>query len=69
VFGGYRSLTGPVVGAVGIFMLDQLVFKALIGTGHQIMLGAVLAVMVLFSPDGVVPLIAARWKRVRRAEA
>lgn len=69
VFGGYRTLIGPLVGAVGIFMLDQLVFKALIGTGHQIMLGAVLAVMVLFSPDGLVPLIGDKWKRIRRAQA
>ena len=69
VFGGYRTLTGPVVGGVGIFLVDQLVFKALIGTGHQLMLGAVLAVMVLFGPDGLVPLVASRWKRARRAEA
>jgi branched-chain amino acid transport system permease protein len=69
VFGGYRTLVGPLVGAVGIFMLDQLVFKAVIGTGHQIMLGAVLAVMVLFSPDGLVPLVTSHWKRARRAQA
>jgi branched-chain amino acid transport system permease protein len=56
IFGGYRTLTGPLVGAVVVYTVDQLLFKSLIPHGHQIMLGALLGVMVLFSPDGLMPL-------------
>ena len=56
IFGGYRTLTGPLVGAVVVYAVDQLVFKNYIPHGHQIMLGALLGIMVLFSPDGLMPL-------------
>ena len=42
IFGGYRSITGPVVGAVVVYLLDQLVFKNIIPSGHQLVLGALL---------------------------
>ncbi len=56
VFGGYRSLAGPVVGAVVIYLFDQLLAKAFIPLGHQILLGFVLAGMILLAPNGLVPL-------------
>ena len=57
IFGGYRSVSGPAIGAVVIYMLDQLVFKNMVSTGHQIILGAVLALTILFAPDGLLPLL------------
>lgn len=69
IFGGYRTLTGPLVGAVVIYTVDQLFFKNYIPSGHQIILGALLGVMILFSPDGLMPLTKKlRWgRRVKTA--
>lgn len=60
IFGGYRSVTGPMIGAVVIYMVDQLVFKAMLASGHQIILGIVLAAMILFAPDGLVSMFKKR---------
>ena len=57
IFGGYRTLSGPLAGALIIYLVDQLLFKAFLPTGHQIMLGALLAAMILFAPDGLLPLL------------
>lgn len=67
IFGGYRTLTGPLVGAVVVYTVDQLVFKSLIPSGHQIILGVLLGVMILFAPDGLMPLLAKKLKWVRQA--
>jgi branched-chain amino acid transport system permease protein len=57
IFGGYRTITGPVVGALVVYLLDQLVFKSLIPTGHQLVLGALLVGMIVFSPSGLLSLL------------
>ena len=51
------SIAGPIVGALVIYLLDQLVFKELMPIGHQIVLGALLGAMILFSPRGLLPLL------------
>lgn len=56
VFGGYRSVLGPVFGAVVIYLFDQLIAKALIPVGHEILLGVLLAAMILIAPNGMVGL-------------
>lgn len=55
IFGGYRTILGPLVGAVTVYLVDQLVFKSLIPSGHQLILGVLLVGMVIFSPDGLIP--------------
>ncbi len=60
IFGGYRSVTGPMIGAVVIYLVDQLFFKSLLSSGHQIILGIVLAAMILFAPDGLLGLFKKR---------
>ena len=60
IFGGYRTITGPMIGAVVIYLVDQLVFKAVLASGHQIVLGIVLAAMILFAPDGLLDLFKKR---------
>ena len=60
IFGGYRTVTGPMIGAVVIYLVDQLVFKAVLSSGHQIVLGIVLAAMILFAPDGLLDLFKKR---------
>lgn len=57
IFGGYRTLSGPLAGAVFIYLADQLLFKNILPHGHQIILGVLLGAMILFSPDGLVPLV------------
>ncbi len=60
IFGGYRSVLGPMIGAVVIYLVDQLVFKAALSSGHQIVLGIVLAAMILLAPDGLLSLFRKR---------
>jgi branched-chain amino acid transport system permease protein len=57
IFGGYRTIVGPLAGAVILYLIDQLVFKNLIPSGHQLILGALLVAMIIFSPGGLVPLL------------
>lgn len=66
IFGGYRTLWGPVVGALAVYLVDQLVFKAVLPQGHQLILGALLGAMVLFSPGGLLPLLT-RFKARKEA--
>lgn len=70
IFGGYRTISGPVVGALVVYLADQLVFKNLIPIGHQIVLGALLCLMILASPSGLMPLLAkVRQWRLRKSVA
>jgi branched-chain amino acid transport system permease protein len=72
IFGGYRTIAGPVLGAVVVYLADQLLFKALIPIGHQIVLGALLCAMILCAPEGLLSMLGARsWllARARRSEA
>ena len=64
IFGGYRTITGPIVGAVVVYLVDQLVFKSIIPSGHQLVLGVLLVAMIVFSPDGLLSLLR---KLTRRA--
>ena len=57
VFGGYRTVLGPVLGAVVIYLFDQVFAKSLIPVGHQILLGVLLAIMVLVAPNGLAGLV------------
>lgn len=68
IFGGYRTLTGPLVGAVVVYTADQLIFKTFIPSGHQIVFGVLLGVMILFAPDGLMPLLTKKLRWVRRDE-
>lgn len=60
IFGGYRTITGPLIGAVVIYLADQLAFKALMPIGHQIVLGALLGAMIIFAPEGLLSLLPRR---------
>ena len=57
IFGGYRTITGPLVGAVVVYLVDQLFVKNIMPTGHQMVLGLVLVGMILASPDGLFGLV------------
>ncbi|MDP3841022.1 MAG: branched-chain amino acid ABC transporter permease [Oxalobacteraceae bacterium] len=57
IFGGYRTITGPIVGAVVVYLIDQLIFKNLMPSGHQLVLGVLLVAMIVFSPEGLLSLV------------
>lgn len=69
IFGGYRTLTGPVLGALVIYLSDQLIFKNLMPQGHQLILGALLGGMILFSPAGLLPVLKRLYQRKKKAHA
>jgi branched-chain amino acid transport system permease protein len=64
IFGGYRRILGPIIGGLVIYCADQLVFKALLPEGHQVLLGAVLVATVVLSTDGIAA-IPGRWRAAR----
>jgi branched-chain amino acid transport system permease protein len=57
IFGGYRTISGPVIGALVVYLADQLLFKAIMPTGHQLVLGVLLVLMIVFSPAGLMSLL------------
>jgi branched-chain amino acid transport system permease protein len=63
IFGGYRTVTGPLMGAVVVYLVDQLAFKPILPQGHQIVLGVLLGAMILFSPGGLMPMLMAKLSR------
>ncbi|WP_290690032.1 MULTISPECIES: branched-chain amino acid ABC transporter permease [unclassified Haematobacter] len=63
IFGGYRTLWGPLAGAMVVYLVDQFLFKQILPSGHQLILGALLAVIVIFSPQGLLPWIRDRFTR------
>lgn len=59
IFGGYRTITGPLLGALVIYLADQLLFKEVMPVGHQMVLGVLLGAMIVLAPRGLLPLLAA----------
>jgi branched-chain amino acid transport system permease protein len=63
IFGGYRTIVGPLVGAVVVYLVDQLILKSLLPTGHQIVLGMLLVAMIIVSPAGLTAMAFRKPKR------
>jgi branched-chain amino acid transport system permease protein len=60
VIGGWGTFWGPIVGAAILVFLDSYVLRNLAAGWHELVLGALLAVVVIVAPAGVVPTVA-RW--------
>ncbi|MBI3445801.1 MAG: branched-chain amino acid ABC transporter permease [Magnetospirillum sp.] len=69
IFGGYRTVSGPLLGALVVYLVDQLAFKPILPQGHQIVLGVLLGAMILFSPGGLMPLLLSRLSRKEASHA
>ncbi len=69
ILGGYRTLWGPALGALAMFLSDQILFKALLPYGHQLLLGVVLGAVILLRPDGIASLLPRSLRRARHAAA
>ncbi|WP_245900489.1 branched-chain amino acid ABC transporter permease [Prauserella shujinwangii] len=66
LLGGIRSLFGPLLGAVIVGYAMEF-FKAQYGDtqAHLIAMGALLAIVVLFMPDGIIPALRGLVNRFR----
>ncbi|MDI6855067.1 MAG: branched-chain amino acid ABC transporter permease [Deltaproteobacteria bacterium] len=53
IFGGRFALLGPVLGALILYPLDQLVLQPRLPTGHEAVYGLVLIMTIFFFPKGV----------------
>jgi branched-chain amino acid transport system permease protein len=70
LLGGVRSLFGPLVGAVVVGYATEF-FKAQYGDTqmHLVAMGVLLAVVVLFLPDGIIPAVRGLFVRLRPGQA
>jgi branched-chain amino acid transport system permease protein len=64
VLGGFRTFTGPIVGAVAFNYLK--VYAVASSQYWQIVLGGVLVVLVLALPAGIVGTLAGFAKKLRK---
>lgn len=69
IFGGYRSVWGPLLGALVVYLLDQLVFKEIMPSGHQLIFGVLLGGMILLSPQGLLPLFQRVFNRLSKGDS
>jgi branched-chain amino acid transport system permease protein len=61
ILGGMGTLTGPVVGAFAMLMLE-IAFQGM--TKHwQLLMGGFIVLVALFLPRGLIGLAAALWRR------
>jgi branched-chain amino acid transport system permease protein len=64
VIGGSGSILGPLVGAVGLELLSQFL-RVNLGSYNQLIFGAIVVLVVVFFPQGVVNFFRDAW-RTRR---
>jgi len=59
LFGGIGTLIGPSIGALVITALDEFVFKRFFETGHKLFFGLLLAMVIVWTPVGLL----GKWMR------
>ena len=64
VIGGSGSVLGPLVGAVGLELLSQFL-RINLGTYNQLVFGAIIVIVVVFFPQGVVNFFRDAWSTRR----
>ena len=64
IIGGSGSVVGPLVGAVGLELLSQFL-RVNLGSLNQLVFGAIIVLVVVFFPQGVVNFVRDAW-RTRR---
>ncbi len=52
LFGGINLLSGPIFGCLIIWCTDEFLFTELLTRGHELLLGALLVIIVIYMPDG-----------------
>lgn len=64
IFGGRFLAFGPILGALILYPLDQLLFHSWLPAGHGLLYGLVVIVTILFFPNGI-----AAWIKNKAAPA
>jgi branched-chain amino acid transport system permease protein len=66
ILGGSGTLTGPIVGAVSVTFLPEILRFA--DSFRLITYGLILVVATIFLPKGLVPLVASLWRWLRASQ-
>jgi branched-chain amino acid transport system permease protein len=66
ILGGSGTLSGPIVGAVSVTFLPELLRFA--DSFRLITYGLILVVATIFLPKGLVPLMVTLWRRLRASQ-
>ena len=61
VIGGSGTVVGPLVGAVGLELLSQFL-RVNLGNYNQLVFGAIIVLVVVFFPQGVVNFFRDAWR-------
>ncbi len=64
LFGGKGTVWGPVLGAASLFVLQELVWARFLYL-HQFLFGAIIVVVVLFMPRGILGMLQQRYRLPR----
>lgn len=64
LFGGKGTIWGPVLGAVSLFVLQELVWARFLYL-HQILFGAIIVFVVLLMPRGILGVLQERYRLPR----
>jgi branched-chain amino acid transport system permease protein len=64
LFGGKGTVWGPVLGAVCLFVFQELVWANFMYL-HQLFFGAIIIVVVLFLPRGILGVLQQRYRLPR----
>ncbi len=64
LFGGKGTIWGPVLGAVTLFVFQELVWARFLYL-HQILFGAIIVVVVLLMPKGILGILQERYRLPR----
>ncbi len=66
LLGGIGTIFGPAIGALILLAFEEFVWRNLL-TVHAAALGCIIVVLVLFLPNGILPLLRERFARRRAA--
>jgi branched-chain amino acid transport system permease protein len=64
LFGGKGTVWGPVLGATALFVVQELVWARFLYL-HQVLFGAIIIVVILFMPRGVLGVLQLRYRLPR----
>jgi branched-chain amino acid transport system permease protein len=64
LFGGKGTVWGPVLGAVSLFVFQELVWARFLYL-HQFLFGAIIALVVLYMPRGILGMLQQRYRLPR----
>lgn len=65
LLGGTGTVIGPIAGATGLYLVGELVIKQVLARGYHIVTGALVVLVVLFVPGGLLGLLGDRHATFR----